>query len=103
MADPRRRAVDVGTAPCRGADDRLTRDLSRIERECRQPARRGARRLVIDLARDRDAGIFGADPSAIAFVDLTERAGDDQGLPAGLRRGGVGANRVIAETAQLLD
>src|SRR2546430_5145465 len=103
MADPHCRIADVGTMPARGADDRLPRHLPRIERERGQPAWRGARRLVVDLAGDGDAGVLGADMPAMPLVDLAERAGDDQRPPAGLRRGGIGANRVIAEPAQLLD
>ena len=73
------------------------RDLPRIEVELGDPLRRGAPGLVIDFDIDGDARVLGADMPAPAFVDMPEGAADDQCPGAGLRNGGVGADRVIAE------
>src|SRR5207248_5970110 len=56
---------------------------------------------IIDLARRRDA--LRADLSALALVDMPDSAGHDQRPAARLGAGGVGADRIVAGLAQLLD
>src|SRR5205085_4030848 len=98
MAEPRRGGVDF-VASRRGADP-LAPQLPRIEREIRQPLRRGAGTgPIIDLARGRDA--LRADMPALTLVDMPDRAGHDQSPAAGLGAGAVGADRIVAGLAQL--
>src|SRR5213075_2233105 len=85
------------------SDDPLA-GLTRIERKARQPMRRRAGgRPVVDFTDHRDARVLGADAAAAAFVDMPERAGHDQRPAAGLGAGAVGADRIVAGLAQLLD
>jgi hypothetical protein len=100
LAEPHRRGIDLVAARHGGAHP-LAR-LPRIERKIPQPLRRGAGpRPVIDLARGRDA--LRSDLSALAFVDMPDRTGHDQGAATGFGTGAVGVDRVVAGLAQPLD